>query len=169
MARHVNSQYVLFKQNLQNKFAERYRRDTTPQYSQQDVEHLKLIHPEIPAPVVPAARHFRSFSSRRRLAQQQVNLDEFEQEYQNFINMLKANKKAQEEAVQEQVEPVVEETAPVVEETVTEDAIETPVVETKPAKKKKAKQVEVQTESPVYPDDGKSEGEKSELPEFDLT
>ena len=168
MARHVNSQYVLFKQNLQNKFAERYRRDTTPQYSQQDVEHLKLIHPEIPAPVVPAARHFRSFSSRRRPVQQ-VNIDEFEQEYQNFINMLKANKKAQEEAVQEQVEPVVEETAPVVEETVVKEVVETLVVETKPTKKKKAKQVEVQTEAPVYPDDGKSEGEKSELPEFDLT
>jgi len=161
MARHVNSQYMLFKQNLQNKFAERYRRDTTPQYSQQDVEHLKLIHPEIPAPVIPAARHFRSFSSRRRPVQQ-VNLDEFEQEYQNFINMLKANKKAQEEAVQEQVEPVVEETAPVVEETVAEEVVETPVVETKPTKKKKAKQVEVQTEAPV-------EEEKSELPEFDLT
>lgn len=168
MARHVNSQYMLFKQNLQNKFAERYRRDTTPQYSQQDVEHLKLIHPEIPAPVIPAARHFRSFSSRRRPVQQ-VNLDEFEQEYQNFINMLKTNKKAQEEAVQEQVEPVVEETTPVVEETVAEDVVEIPVVETKPVKKKKAKQVEVQTEAPAYPDDGKSEGEKSELPEFDLT
>lgn len=168
MARHVNSQYVLFKQNLQNKFAERYRRDATPQYSQQDVEHLKLIHPEIPAPVIPTARHFRSFSSRRRSVQQ-VNLDEFEQEYQNFINMLKANKKAQEEAGQEQVEPVVEETTPVVEETVAEEVVETPVVETKPAKKKKAKQVEVQTEAPAYPDDGKSEGEKSELPEFDLT
>ena len=168
MARHVNSQYVLFKQNLQNKFAERYRRDTTPQYSQQDVEHLKLIHPEIPAPVVPAARHFRSFSSRRRPVQQ-VNLDEFEQEYQNFINMLKANKKAQEETVQEQVEPVVEETTPVVEETVAEEVVETPIVETKPTKKKKAKQVEVQTEAPVYPDDGKTEGEKSELPVFDLT
>lgn len=162
MARHVNSQYMLFKQNLQNKFAERYRRDTTPQYSQQDVEHLKLIHPEIPAPVIPAARHFRSFSSRRRPIQQ-VNLDEFEQEYQNFINMLKANKKAQEEAVQEQVEPVVEETAPVVEETAAEEVVETPVVETKPTKKKKAKQVEeVQTEAPI-------EEEKSELPEFDLT
>jgi uncharacterized protein YdiU (UPF0061 family) len=168
MARHVNSQYRRFKQNLQNKFAERYRKDTTPQYSQQDVEHLKLIQPEIPEPVVPAARHFRSFSSRRRPAQQ-VNLDEFEQEYQNFINMLKANKKAQEEAVQEQVEPAVEETTPTVEETVAEDVIETPVIETKPLKKKKTKQVEVQTEAPAYPDDGKSEGEKSELPMFDLS
>lgn len=169
MARHVNSQYMLFKQNLQNRFAERYRRDTTPQYSQQDVEHLKLIHPDIPTPVIPAARHFRAFPSRRRSVQPQVNLDEFEQEYQNFINMLKANKKAQEEAVEEQVEPVVEETAPVVEETIAEEVVETPVVETKPTKKKKAKQVEVQTEAPAYPDDGKSEGEKSELPEFDLT
>lgn len=168
MARHVNSQYVLFKQNLQNKFAERYRRDTTPQYSQQDVEHLKLIHPEIPAPVVPAARHFRSFSSRRRPVQQQVNLDEFEQEYQNFINMLKANKKAQEEAVQEQVEPVVEETTPVVEETVEE-----PVVEAPKPKKKKSKVVlnDVVTETSEEAEAAIAEKaeEQAELPEFDLT
>lgn len=164
MARHVNSQYILFKQKLQNKFAERYRKDTTPQYSQQDIDHLKLIHPEIPAPVIPAARHFRAFPSRRR-SQPTVNLDAFEQEYQNFINMLKANKQAQ-----ETTEPVVEDAAPVVEEPVVEEVTETPVVEeVKPAKKKKAKQVEVQTESPAYPDDGKTEGEKSELPEFDLT
>lgn len=158
MARHVNTQYMLFKQNLQNRFAEHYRRDTTPNYSQQDVEHLKLIHPEIPEPIIPAARSFRPFPSRKGI-QQQIALDTFEQEYEEFIAKLKADKKAKEESeqetVEEQVEPVVEETAPVVEEPVVEDVIETPVVEeVKPAKKKKAKSVEEP---------------KDELPMFDLT
>lgn len=154
MARHVNTQYMLFKQNLQNRFAERYRRDTTPNYSQQDVEHLKLIHPEIPEPIIPAARSFRPFPTRRNV-QQQIALDTFEQEYEEFIAKLKADKKAKEESEQEQVEPVVEETAPVTEEPVVEDVVETPVVEeTIPTKKKKAKSVEEP---------------KDELPMFDLT
>ena len=154
MARHVNTQYMLFKQNLQNRFAERYRRDTTPNYSQQDVEHLKLIHPEIPEPIIPAARSFRPFPTRKNV-QQQIALDTFEQEYEEFIAKLKADKKAKEESEQVQVEPVVEETAPIVEEPVVEDVIETPVVEeTKPTKKKKAKSVEEP---------------KDELPMFDLT
>jgi hypothetical protein len=154
MARHVNTQYMLFKQNLQNRFAERYRRDTAPNYSQQDVEHLKLIHPEIPEPIIPAARSFRPFPTRKGI-QQQIALDTFEQEYEEFIAKLKADKKAKEESEQEQVEPVVEETAPVVEEPVVEDVVETPVVEeTKPTKKKKGKSVEEH---------------KDELPMFDLT
>lgn len=154
MARHVNTQYMLFKQNLQNRFTERYRRDTTPNYSEQDVDRLKLIHPEIPEPIIPAARSFRPFPTRRN-AQQQIALDTFEQEYEEFIAKLKADKKAKEESEQEQVEPVVEETAPVAEEPVVEDVVETPVVEeTKPTKKKKAKSVEEP---------------KDELPMFDLT
>lgn len=154
MARHVNTQYMLFKQNLQNRFTERYRRDTTPNYSQQDVEHLKLIHPEIPEPIIPAARSFRPFPTRRNVPQQ-IALDAFEQEYEEFIAKLKADKKAKEESEQEQVEPVVEETAPVVEEPIVEDVAETPFVEeTKPTKKKKAKSIEEP---------------KDELPMFDLT
>lgn len=96
-----------------------------------------------------------------------INSSAFEKEYQDFIASLKAQKENEE---------VVNVTETKVEEPqVTEEA---PVVENKPKKTRKKKEVvetvqeepvvEEQTESPVYPDDGKTEGEKSDLPEFDL-
>ena len=42
MARHVNSQYTMFKRNLQNRFAERYRENKNIEYSEQDKKHLNL-------------------------------------------------------------------------------------------------------------------------------
>lgn len=96
-----------------------------------------------------------------------INTTAFEKEYQEFIAKLNSKKKNEE---------VVNVTETKVEEAqITEEA---PVVETKPKKTRTKKQVvdvfpeetvvEEQTESPVYPDDGKTEGEKVELPEFDL-
>ena len=96
-----------------------------------------------------------------------INSSTFKNEYQDFIAKLKAKKENKE---------VVNVTETNVEEPqVTEEA---QVVENKPKKTRKKKEVvetvqeepivEEQTESPVYPDDGKTEGEKSELPEFDL-
>lgn len=81
-------------------------------------------------------------------------VDSFEEEYQKFINDLKAKKEAEKAKVEET--PVVEEATPVVEDKVEE----TPVVEEpKPKKTRKKKEVVVEEETDI------SEEPVNEVPE----
>ena len=161
MARHVIKKHF-------NRFANRYSVDNGIEYTEQDKQRLHLIEPDSEAcrPVVYQRASFTRKSTT-------IDTSLFEQQFQAFVNQLR-NKKPETKveapanntdsiAADFTEEPVTEVT-PVIEETIAED-----IVETKPTKKKKSKRVEVQTEAPAYPDDGKSEGETSELPTFDLT
>lgn len=169
MARHINSKQANFLKRLN---ALMQRRSYGNEYTEQDKQRAALVGADIPEPVAPAIPD-RAPTNRRRTAVKNANIDAFEAEYEAFIANLKAQKQAQEENKVEEVTNVPETNV----ET-TQAAEETPVVEDKPKKTRKKKEVvetvqeepviEEQTESPVYPDDGKTEGEKSELPEFDL-
>lgn len=181
MGRKINTRNKNFLADLQARMKDRYNSiHNGTQYSEMDKQRAELIGVDLPEPVAPAIpeRHGRGggYSSRRTPA-----LDTFEAEYEAFIANLKAQKQAQENKVE--VTNVPETNV----ET-TQATEETPVVENKPKKTRKKKEVVEtvqeepvveetsvveehvveQTESPVYPDDGKTEGEKSELPEFDL-
>ena len=161
MARHVIKKHF-------NRFANRYSVDNGIEYTEQDKQRLHLIEPDSEAcrPVVYQRASFTRKSTT-------IDTSLFEQQFQAFVNQLR-NKKPETkvEAPANNIDSIaadfteehVTEVTPVIEETIAED-----VVETKPVKKKKSKRVEVQTEAPTYPDDGKSEGETSELPTFDLT
>ena len=133
MARQVNSNYQMFKRNLQRRFVDRYKHNESIQYTEQDREHLKLIKPEIPDPIINnrIEKRFGKRIGRSGGAKKPVfNNDAFEREYLEFINMLKANKaKAEQapteiqeepitEAEPEQVQEPVEETVPEETETV---------------------------------------------------
>lgn len=133
MARQVNSNYQMFKRNLQRRFVDRYKHNESIQYTEQDREHLKLIKPEIPDPIINnrIEKRFGKRIGRGGGAKKPVfNNDAFEREYLEFINMLKANKAKAEQApaeVQEelaadaepeQVQEPVEETVPEETETV---------------------------------------------------
>lgn len=133
MARQVNSNYQMFKRNLQRRFVDRYKHNESIQYTEQDREHLKLIKPEIPEPIINnrIEKRFGKRIVRGGGAKKPVfNNDAFEREYLEFINMLKANKaKAEQaqaevqeelntEAEPEQVQEPVEETVPEETETV---------------------------------------------------
>lgn len=177
MARHVNVRHKNFLAELQAKMKERYKPNYSQTYSELDRQHAELIGAELPEPVAPAIpeRHGHH-------RHQNISIDAFEAEYEAFIANLKAQKQAKENK-EEEVTNVPETNV----ET-TQATEETPVVEDKPKKtRKKKKVVETvqeepvveetpvveepvveQTESPVYPDDGQTEGEKSNLPEFDL-
>ena len=167
MARHINSKQANFLKRLN---ALMQRRSYGNEYTEQDKQRAALVGADIPEPVAPAIPD-KAPANRRRTATK--NIDAFEAEYEAFIANLKAQKQAQEENKVEEVTNVPETNV----ET-TQAAEETQVVENKPKKTRKKKEVvetvqeepliEEQTESPVYPDDGKTEGEKSELPEFDL-
>lgn len=178
MARHINARHKNFLAELQAKMKERYKPNYSQGYSESDRQHAKMIGVDLQEPAVPAIpdRHGQ------HRHQQNISIDAFEAEYEAFIANLKAQKQKQEnreEAVTNVSETNIE----------TEQAVEeTPVVENKPKKTRKKKEVVEtvqeepvveettvveepiveQTESPVYPDDGQTEGEKSELPEFDL-
>ena len=177
MARHINVRHKNFLAELQAKMKERYKPNYSQTYSETDRQHAQLIGVDLPEPVAPSIPERHGSGSR-----QSISIDAFEAEYEAFIANLKAQKQAQENK-EEEVTNVPEtnvEAAQAVEET--------PVVEDKPKKtRKKKKVVETvqeepvveetttdeepvaeQTESPVYPDDGQTEGEKSDLPEFDL-
>ena len=161
MARHVIKKHF-------NRFANRYSVDNGIEYTEQDKQRLHLIEPDSEAcrPVVYQRASFTRKSTT-------IDTSLFEQQFQAFVNQLR-NKKPEtkvevpanntDSIAADFTEEHVTEVTPVIEETIAED-----VVETKPVKKKKTKRVEVQTEAPAYPDDGKSEGETSELPMFDLT
>lgn len=133
MARQVNSNYQMFKRNLQRRFVDRYKQNESIQYTEQDREHLKLIKPEIPEPIINnrIEKRFGKRIVRGGGAKKPVfNNDVFEREYLEFINMLKANKAKAEQAqaeVQEelivdaepeQVQEPIEETVPEETETV---------------------------------------------------
>jgi hypothetical protein len=170
MGRKINTRNKNFLADLQARMKDRYNSiHNGTQYSEMDKQRAELIGVDLPEPVAPAIpeRHGRGgYSSRRTPA-----LDTFEAEYEAFIANLKAQKQAQENKVE--VTNVPETNV----ET-TQATEETPVVENKPKKTRKKKEVvetvqekpvvEEQTESPVMEDDGQTEGEKSELPEFDL-
>ena len=165
MARHVIKKHF-------NRFANRYSVDNGIEYTEQDKQRLHLIKPDTEA-CQPVVHHRASFARKSTT----IDTSLFEQQFQAFVNQLR-NKKPEtkvevpanntDSIAADFTEEHVTEVTPVIEETIAEDVVETPVVETKPVKKKKSKRVEVQTEAPAYPDDGKSEGETSELPMFDL-
>lgn len=180
MARHVNVRHKNFLAELQAKMKERYKPNYSQNnYSETDRKHAELIGVDLPEPVAPSIPE-RHGSGIVRSAQ--ISVDAFEKEYEAFIANLKAQKQAKENK-EEEVTNVPETNV----ET-TQATEETPVVEDKPKKtRKKKKVVETvqeepvveetpvveepvveQSESPVYPDDGQIEGEKSDLPEFDL-
>ena len=101
MARQVNSNYQMFKRNLQRRFVDRYKHNESIQYTEQDREHLKLIKPEIPEPIINnrIEKRFGKRIGRGGGAKKPVfNNDAFEREYLEFINMLKANKAKAEQA-----------------------------------------------------------------------
>lgn len=177
MARHVNVRHKNFLAELQAKMKERYKPNYNQSaYSETDRRHAEMIGVDLPEPVAPSIPERRGSGKPAH-----ISIDAFEKEYEEFIANLKAQKQAK-ESKEEEVTNVPEtnvETTQAVEET--------PVVEDKPKKtKKKKKVVETvqeepvveetsaveepvveQTESPVYPDDGQTEGEKSDLPEVD--
>ena len=109
-------------------------RNTDQQYTEQDMQHLKLIEPSavLPRGYTKIPRIPRSPRIVSRPA-----LDSFENEYQAFIAKLKAKKaeKVEEEKIQEQldaanrVETVQEPITEPVEETQNEIITETPIVE----------------------------------------
>lgn len=109
MSRHVNSQYNQFKRQLQNRFAERYARTNSTGYTEQDAEYAKLAGPKapkpiIPDPIIPKARRFRKIN-RIQENKVQSNIDQFEKEYQEFINSLRAKKQAEQSIPEPQEEP----------------------------------------------------------------
>lgn len=172
MGRKINTRNKNFLADLQARMKDRYNSiHNGSQYSEMDKQRAELIGVDLPEPVAPAIpeRHGGGYSSRRTPA-----LDTFEAEYEVFIAGLQAKKE------KEQQENKIEEVTDVPETNVetTQATEETPVVENKPKKTRKKKEVvetvqekpvvEEQTESPVMEDDGQTEGEKSELPEFDL-
>lgn len=112
MARQVNSNYQMFKRNLQRRFVDRYKQNESVQYTEQDREHLKLIKPEIPEPIINnrIEKRFGKRIVRGGGAKKPVfNNDAFEREYLEFINMLKANKaKAEQAPAEVQEEPITE-------------------------------------------------------------
>lgn len=161
MARHVIKKHF-------NRFASRYSVDNGIEYTEQDKQRLHLIEPNTEAcrPVV----HQRASFARKSTT---IDTSLFEQQFQAFVNQLRSKKPETKVEVPanntDSIAADFTEVTPVIEETIAEDVVETPVAETKPTKKKKTKRVEVQTEAPAYPDDGKSKCETSELPMFDLT
>ena len=173
MSRRINTKQANFLKRLNALMKRRAYNNT---YTEQDMQHAELIGAEKPEPVMPPIKD-RSPSSKRLLnkinTRRTINEDAFEKEYEAFIANLKAQKHAQEENKVEEVTNVPETNV----ET-TQAAEETPVVEDKPKKTRKKKEVvetvqeepviEEQTESPVMEDDGQIEGEKSELTEFGL-
>lgn len=92
MARHVNSQYTMFKRNLQNRFAERYRENKNIEYSEQDKKHLKLITPDIPEPIIPKMHKFKQFSRKKVESEKTQVLSNFEIEYKEFVAKLREAK-----------------------------------------------------------------------------
>lgn len=177
MARHINARHKNFLAELQAKMKERYKPNYLQGYSESDRQHAEMIGVDLPEPVAPSIpeRHGNG-------KHQSISIDAFEAEYEAFIANLKAQKQAKENK-EEEVTNVPETNV----ET-TQATEKTPVVENKPKKTRKKKEVVEtvqeepvveettvveepiveQTESPVYPDDGQTEDEKSELPEFDL-
>ena len=104
MARHVNTQYTMFKRNLQNRFADRYRENKNIEYTEQDKSHLKLIIPDIPEPIIPKANKFRTFSNKRKTESgKSPALSSFEQEYKNFVINLRKNKEKNIEVKEEEI------------------------------------------------------------------
>ena len=127
MARQVNSNYQMFKRNLQRRFVDRYKHNESIQYTEQDREHLKLIKPEIPEPIISnrIEKRFGKRIGRGGGAKKPVfNNDAFEREYLEFINMLKANKAKAEQAPAEVQEEPIAETEP--------ELVQEPVEETVP-------------------------------------
>ena len=101
MARNVNSQYILFKQAVQRRFAERYRYNEAERYTDQDREHQKLVSvPNLPGPIVhrPTVRRVNRVTKRQN---PKTDMSSFEKEYEQYIEMLKKNKAAKQEPVVE--------------------------------------------------------------------
>ena len=158
MGRHIDMKKHMFRRQLENKLRQRFETEAN-QLTDQDRQRMALIKPNKvdiskPAPFIP-----RPSVRRPAAAKNKAVLNKFENDYQEFIAKLRANKekrlaeqKAAEETVQA-VEPVVEET-PVVEQPVQAEAVTETVIETteapqeevvvKPKKtRKKKKPVEV--------------------------
>ena len=115
MSRHINSQYNQFKRQLQNRFAERYARNNTMEYTEQDAEYAKLAGPKptapkpiIPEPIIPKVRRFHKINKVQPTTNQN-SMDQFEKEYQEFINKLKAKKQLEQATGETSQELITEE------------------------------------------------------------
>ena len=127
MARQVNSNYQMFKRNLQRRFVDRYKHNESIQYTEQDREHLKLIKPEIPEPIINnrIEKRFGKRIGRGGGAKKPVfNNVAFEREYLEFLNMLKATKAKAEQAPAEVQEELIPDAEP--------EQVQEPVEETVP-------------------------------------
>lgn len=167
MAIHVNRpsnlRRVIVKRDFEALYAARKAEEN---YTQQDIQHLKLVNPNavlpnsytsIPRIPSPARTDTRSTAS----AQPVLN-DKFEEEYQAFIEMMKA-KRNEDTKVQEQLEAaqqaeteitetVKETTNEIVEESTPVETVETlevtePVKKTRKPKKKVVEQTDEITET----------------------
>ena len=95
MARQFNAQYQQFKTALQRKFNERYKTDASIQYTEQDLTHAAMIpQPAVPQPYVPGQPVKRNKCVNKTTNKSNPSIDTFEQEYQEFIKKLKAEKAA---------------------------------------------------------------------------
>lgn len=170
MAIHVNRpsnvRRVIVKRDFEALYAARKAEEN---YTQQDIQHLKLVNPNAVLPnsytSIPRIPSPTKINTRSTASAQPISNDKFEEEYQAFIEQMKAKRdgdakiKEQLEAAQqaetEITEIVKETTNEIVEESTPVETVETvetlevtePVKKTRKPKKKVVEQTDEITET----------------------
>ena len=166
MAVHVNRpsnvRRVIVKRDFEALYAARKAEET---YTQQDIQHLKLVNPNAVLPnsytSIPRIPNPTRINTRPTASAQPMSNDKFEEEYQAFIEQMKA-KRNEDAKVKEQLESaqqaeteitetVKETTNEIVEESTPVETVETlevtePVKKTRKPKKKVVEQTDEITE-----------------------
>lgn len=166
MAIHVNRpsnvRRVIVKRDFEALYAARKAEET---YTQQDIQHLKLVNPNAVLPnsytAIPRIPRPARTDTHSTTSAPSISNDKFEEEYQAFIEKMKAKRdedakiKEQVEAAQqaetEITETVKETTNEIVEESTPVETVETlevtePVKKTRKPKKKVVEQTDEITE-----------------------
>ncbi|MBO7694456.1 MAG: hypothetical protein J6T10_17720 [Methanobrevibacter sp.] len=161
MGRKVNTIHKNFLEDLQARMRDRYTNNYA-NYTESDKAHARMAGIELPEPVAPVIPERKGST----VSAPAKSMDAFEAEYEAFVAGLKAKKE------KEQQENKIEEVTDVPETNVetTQTTEETPVVENKPKKTRKKKEVAVTVqEEPVIEESTPVVEEKVEdLPEFEL-
>ena len=167
MAIHVNRpsnvRRVIVKRDFEALYAARKAEEN---YTQQDIQHLKLVNPNAVLPnsytSIPRIPNPARINTRSTASAQPISNDKFEEEYQAFIEQMKAKRdgnakieeqlEAAQQAETEITETVKETTNEIVEESTPVETVETlevtePVKKTRKPKKKVVEQTDEITET----------------------
>ena len=167
MAIHVNRpsnvRRVIVKRYFEALYAARKAEEN---YTQQDIQHLKLVNPNAVLPnsytSIPRIPNPARINTRSTASAQPISNDKFEEEYQAFIEQMKAKRdgnakieeqlEAAQQAETEITETVKETTNEIVEESTPVETVETlevtePVKKTRKPKKKVVEQTDEITET----------------------